>query len=143
MIGSLEKNGSLRNIARTRQGKRLETIPALELLGPSRSQRSSQDPRVFQSGRDFAGLDRDRAAARFDRRQTEARADLETGRPITSGAFSLSELMPSYGVRASSLRSILGLTQLLARRPFKVVAVALANKMVRIAWALLGQGRGP
>jgi hypothetical protein len=29
------------------------------------------------------------------------------------------------------------LTQLLARRPFKVVAVALANKMARIAWISL------
>jgi hypothetical protein len=27
------------------------------------------------------------------------------------------------------------LTQLLARKPFKVVAVALANKMARTAWA--------
>jgi transposase len=32
------------------------------------------------------------------------------------------------------------LTQLLARRPFKVVAVALANKMARVAWALLANG---
>jgi transposase len=32
------------------------------------------------------------------------------------------------------------LTQLLARRPFKVVAVALANKMPRVAWALLAKG---
>jgi transposase len=31
-------------------------------------------------------------------------------------------------------------TQLLARRPFKVVAVALANKMARVAWALLVRG---
>jgi transposase len=30
--------------------------------------------------------------------------------------------------------------QLLARRPFKVVAVALANKMARMAWALLAHG---
>jgi transposase len=30
--------------------------------------------------------------------------------------------------------------RLLARRPFKVVAVALANRMVRIAWALLAKG---
>ena len=29
---------------------------------------------------------------------------------------------------------------LLARRPFKVVAVALANKMARMAWALLAHG---
>src|SRR5579864_6567324 len=34
------------------------------------------------------------------------------------------------------------LTQLLARKPFKVVAIALANKMARIAWALLVKG-GP
>jgi transposase len=32
------------------------------------------------------------------------------------------------------------LTQLLARRPFKVVAIALANKMARVAWALLAKG---
>src|SRR6478672_48709 len=32
------------------------------------------------------------------------------------------------------------LTQLLVRRPFKVVAVALANKMARMAWALLAYG---
>ena len=40
----------------------------------------------------------------------------------------------------SSRRSILWLTKLLERKPFKVVAVALANKMARIAWALLAKG---
>ncbi|MCS3744377.1 transposase [Rhizobium sp. BK661] len=32
------------------------------------------------------------------------------------------------------------LKALLARRPFKVAAVALANKMARIIWALLTKG---
>lgn len=32
------------------------------------------------------------------------------------------------------------LSALLARRPFKVVAVALSNKMARIIWALLTKG---
>jgi transposase len=32
------------------------------------------------------------------------------------------------------------LTQLLARRPFKVVAIALANKVARVAWTLLARG---
>ena len=32
------------------------------------------------------------------------------------------------------------LARLLERKPFKVVAVALANKMARIAWALLAKG---
>ena len=31
-------------------------------------------------------------------------------------------------------------TRLLARRPFKVVAIALANKMARVAWALVAKG---
>lgn len=32
------------------------------------------------------------------------------------------------------------LTAILARRPYKVVAVALASKMARIIWALLTKG---
>jgi transposase len=31
-------------------------------------------------------------------------------------------------------------TKLLAKKPYKVVAVALANKMARIAWAKLAKG---
>ena len=31
-------------------------------------------------------------------------------------------------------------TELLGRRPTKVVAVALANKMARVAWAVLARG---
>src|SRR6266851_2642807 len=37
-------------------------------------------------------------------------------------------------------RASLIVPQLLARRPFKVVAIALANKMARVAWALLARG---
>jgi transposase len=33
------------------------------------------------------------------------------------------------------------ITKLLARRPFKVVAIALANKMARVAWALMVSGK--
>ena len=32
------------------------------------------------------------------------------------------------------------LTALLARRPTKVAAIALANKMARMAWALMAKG---
>ncbi len=37
-------------------------------------------------------------------------------------------------------RKVPWVTRLLARRPFKVVAIALANKMARVAWALLAKG---
>jgi hypothetical protein len=33
------------------------------------------------------------------------------------------------------------LTALLARKPTKVAAIALANKITRMAWALMAQGR--
>jgi transposase len=38
------------------------------------------------------------------------------------------------------IRSRQSATRLLARKPFKVAAVALANKMARVAWALLAKG---
>jgi len=44
------------------------------------------------------------------------------------------------GCREASSRPSPTRKQLLARKPFKVVAVALANKMARIAWALLAKG---
>jgi transposase len=31
-------------------------------------------------------------------------------------------------------------TRLLERKPFRIVAVAVANKMARVAWALLARG---
>ena len=43
-------------------------------------------------------------------------------------------------MRATTRTPRNGFTALLARRPYKVAAVALANKMARIAWALLVKG---
>ena len=37
-------------------------------------------------------------------------------------------------------RVSVGHTRLLERKPFRVVAVAVANKMARVAWALLARG---
>ena len=42
--------------------------------------------------------------------------------------------------QGAAAEEILWLTHLLARKPFKVVAVALANKMAQIAWPLLAKG---
>jgi len=87
----------------------------------------------------FGGLDRARTAAGFDRRQAEARSDLETGRSLFathSGGRS------PCGVEARATEAgEVSLDHAASRRkPFKVVAVALANKMARIAWALLVKG---
>ena len=58
----------------------------------------------------------------------------------TCGAFSSSGRISVLRRAKQNPEKYPWLTQLLARRPFKVVAVALANKMARIAWALLAKG---
>ncbi len=62
--------------------------------------------------------------------------------PLVAGAHRSAKLNRAASCRpvANAVRVLL--TQLLARKSFKVVAVALANKMARIAWALLVKG-GP
>ena len=44
--------------------------------------------------------------------------------------------------RAGKTKTVLAdwARSLLAKKPFKVVAVALANKMARIAWAVMARG---
>jgi hypothetical protein len=72
-------------------------------------------------------------AARVDWRQTQAWADLQAGRSLTCVASWLLVRMRSCGVPANIPKNIR------ARRPFKVVAVALANKMARIGyWPRVG-----
>ena len=77
--------------------------------------------------------------ARFDRRQAESsglsskHGDRYLRRILVVGAHAVLRR-----VRRSQ-RSILG-SHSLACKPFRVVAVALANKMARIAWALLAKG---
>ena len=58
----------------------------------------------------------------------------------TCGAFLWSGHIPCCGEPSKNPEKYPWLTQLLARRPFKVVAIALANKMARVAWALLARG---
>ena len=81
MIGSIEK----RIVAQHRssdESKRLRTIPGIGVIGATTIAAVVPDPKVFRSGRDFAAWIGHRAAARFNWRQAQARADLETGRSL-------------------------------------------------------------
>jgi len=119
--------------------QRVEAIPGIGVIGATAIVATVADPTIFRSGRDFAAWIGLVAAAGFDRGQAEARTDLQAGRSLLCGAFSSSGRSLCCGAPRRIPGSDPWLTQLLARRPFKVVAVALANKMARMAWALLAQ----
>ena len=138
LIGSIEKRIKTQHRS-NEASKRLETIPGIGVIGASAIAATVADPTVFRSGRDFA------AWIGLVPRQDSTGGKQKLG-PISSrgtamcGAFLSSARIPSCGA-PSRILEILWLTQLLARRPFKVVAAALANKMARMAWAPLGPWR--
>ena len=94
------------------------------------------DPKAFRSGRDMAawiGLvpRQDSTGGKQKLGPISKQGDRYLRRILVVGAHSVlrrAKLNPQKYPR---------LTQLLARRPFKVVAIALANKNARIAWAML------
>ena len=82
MIRSIER----RIIAQHRSNeasKRLRSIPGIGIVGATAIAATVPDPKVFRSGRDFAAWIGIVPQQEFDGRQTEARADLETRRPIS------------------------------------------------------------
>jgi hypothetical protein len=96
-------------------------------------------PNGISVGARFRGLDRAGGASGFNWGQAEARAISKQGdrylrRILVVGAIAV------FRRAQENPGKYLWLAQLLARRPFKVVAVALANKMARTAWALVAHG---
>jgi transposase len=138
LIGSIEK----RIMAQHRSNeasRRLETIPGIGRLGASTIAAVVTDPKAFRTGRDFA------AWIGLVPRQNSTGGKQKLG-PISKQGDRYLRRILVVGAHSVLRRArqqpdkYPWLTQLLARRPFKVVAVALANKMARIAWALLAKG---
>jgi transposase len=138
MIGSIEKRIMAQHRS-DQESQRLETIPGIGVIGASAIAATVADPKVFRSGRDFAawiGLvpRQDSTGGKHKLGPISKQGDRYLRRILVVGAHSV--------LRRAKLNpeKYPWLTQLLARRPFKIVAVALANKMARIAWALLAKG---
>ena len=138
LIGSLEKRLLVQHRANA-ASKRLMSIPGIGIIGASAIAATVTDPKAFQTGRDFAawiGLvpRQDSTGGKQKLGPISKQGDRYLRRILVVGAHSVLK-------RAKlSPEKYPWLTQLLARRPFKVVAIALANKMARIAWALLAKG---
>jgi transposase len=138
MIGSIEK----RIMAQHRSdeaSRRLQTIPGIGIIGATAISAIVTDPKAFRSGRDFA------AWIGLVPRQDSTGGKQKLGPVSKQGDRYLRRILV---VRAHAVlkrarqqpEKYPWVTQLLARKPFRLVAVALANKMARIAWALLAKG---
>jgi transposase len=138
LIGSIEKRIITQH--RTNEAsQRLETIPGIGIVGATAIDATVTDPKAFRSGRDFA------AWIGLVPRQDSTGGKQKLG-PISKQGDRYLRRILVVGAHAVLRRArqqpekYPWLTQLLARKPFKVVAVALANKMARMAWALLAKG---
>ena len=138
VIGLIEK----RIMAQHRSNeasKRLQTIPGIGVVGATAIAATVSDPTGFRSGRDFA------AWIGLVPRQDSTGGKQKLG-PISKQGDQYLRRILVVGAHAVLRRAKQNpekypwVTQLLAQRPFKVVAVALANKMARVAWALLARG---
>jgi transposase len=137
-IGSLDTRIKMQHRAND-ASMRLETIPGIGIIGATAIAATVTDATMFRSGRDFA------AWIGLVPRQKSTGGKQKLGPICKQGDPYLRRILV-VGAHAVLQRAMHNpdkypwLTQLLARRPFKVVAVALANKMARIAWALLAHG---
>jgi len=137
-IGSLERRIVVRHRS-NQDSKRLQSIPGVGIIGATAIAATVTDPTAFRSGRDFAawvGLVPREDSTGGKRRlgPISKQGDRYLRRVLVGGAVSI--------LRRAKLNPerYPWVTRLLARRPFKVVAIALANKMARVAWALLANG---
>jgi len=138
LIGMLERRILVQHKS-NEASRRLETIPGIGVVGATTIAAIVTDPKAFRSGRDFA------AWIGLVPRQDSTGGKPKLGRISKQGDQYLRRILV-VGAHAVLRRARLHperypwLTALLARRPFRVVAVALANKMARVAWALLAKG---
>jgi transposase len=101
---------------------------------------SIADPKAFRSGRDFSAwiglVPKQNSSGGKDRLGSiSKRGDRYLRSLFTTGALAVIRYAKIHGTRHRPW-----LTALLARRPTKVAAIALANKIARMAWAIMARG---
>ncbi len=117
--------------------QRLATIPGIGPLAATAIAATVPDPAAFRSGREFA------AWLGLVPRQNSTGGKTRLGRTSRQGDAYLRRLLvigAQSVLRCSrAARSNAWIQGLLAKRPRLVVAVALANKTARIAWAVMAR----
>ena len=101
---------------------------------------SVADPKAFRSGRHFSAwlglVPKQHSSGGKDRLgNISKQGDRYLRSLFTAGALAVIRYAKIHGTKHRPW-----LTALLARRPTKVAAIALANKIARMAWAMMAKG---
>jgi len=136
-IGALERRLHAEHRA-SEASRRLETIPGIGVIGASAITASVTDPAAFKSGREFAAwiglVPRQNSTGGKERLGgISKQGDRYLRRLLVVGALAVLKQARAHPDKHPWL------SELMARRPAKVAAVALANKMARTAWAVLAK----
>jgi len=120
--------------------KRLHCIPGIGPLLATALVASIGDPKSFRSGRSFSawiGLvpKQHSSGGRERLGSISKQGDRYLRSLFVAGALAVIRYAKLHGTNHRPW-----LTGLLARRPTKVAAIALANKLARMAWALMAKG---
>lgn len=120
--------------------KRLDEIPGVGPALATALVASIADPKAFRSGRDFSAwiglVPKQHSSGGRDRLGSISKqGDRYLRSLFTAGALAVIRYAKIHGTTHRPW-----LTVLLARRPTKVAAIALANKIARMAWAMMVKG---
>jgi len=120
--------------------KRLDEIPGVGPALATALVASVADPKAFRSGRDFSAwvglVPKQRSSGGKDKLGSISKqGDRYLRSLFTAGALAVIRYAKIHGTTHRPW-----LTALLARRPTKVAAIALANKIARMAWAMMAKG---
>jgi transposase len=120
--------------------RRLDEIPGVGPALATALVASIADPQAFRSGRDFSAwiglVPRQHSSGGKERLGSISKqGDRYLRSLFMAGALAVIRYAKVYGTRHRPW-----LTALLARRPAKVAAIALANKLARMVWALMTKG---
>jgi len=119
--------------------KRLESIPGIGVIGATALAATVTDPSQFKSGRDLA------AWIGLVPKQNSTGGKIKLGSITKQGDQYLRRLLVIGGTSIVKMARIFPwrypwVVKLLEKKPAKVVAVAVANKLARIAWAIMSKG---
>jgi len=120
--------------------KRLDDIPGVGPALATALVASVADPRAFRSGRDFSAwiglVPKQHSSGGKDKLGSISKqGDRYLRSLFTAGALAVIRYAKIHGTKHRPW-----LAALLARRPTKVAAIALANKIARMAWAMMVKG---